>query len=647
MDVQRLSPQVSTYLIAEKANENDPMRRFDSDSIAMIPTSQRDFKMIFMSASYSNRNPSNDFRTQNATIASVQLSCRTLQTARVTASLRKALSSMKIHSWKTDYALKDVSSVPIDTADNMFEKVESKQVAWYQEFSSVGPILNDKDIFLYNKLLAKIRIDDSLNDMLGLMLHGVSLFCYNMQYGTTDDHMNLWNRISQARRFASHVKDIPFVFALIPEISYREPMTGKLKRGIGSIVLTTGTKVIVTTDRSYAKRCSKKVIYINFRHQLASLRPPDTIQIGEVSLRVRKVIKLSLECDVLMGGKILPKTEVHLPAHVRPDLSRPSREELEDLTFLIGNGINCMILPIAGNESYLGSIKTALHLFEFDEMHILARVREMELLEDEHAKWIAANYEGVILITGSCPCSEIPLHEKVKNFMKVMYDMQKPIILQCIHNKSCSKGVQFDCRNLDFDYFFYYPDGYYLSDCESTPHLQLVQRSVQSDTIKIIEDIAQQKLSEPFVDKSFSGSDSMARVIAKASYEFNAKAILICSSTGRMAMKVSHFRPKCPIIVLTKNQRVTRYLKVFYNIRIAFYVEMAEAKNLSRSDLLVARLLHGLVHGLSLHIFEHDDVIIFCYKDPADVAFANVMIPFQVDAKTVRGHFESLEAKTK
>lgn len=169
MDVQRLSPQVSTYLIAEKANENDPMRRFDSDSIAMIPTSQRDFKMIFMSASYSNRNPSNDFRTQNATIASVQLSCRTLQTARVTASLRKALSSMKIHSWKTDYALKDVSSVPIDTADNMFEKVDSKQVAWYQEFSSVGPILNDKDVFLYNKLLAKVRIDDSLNDMLGLM----------------------------------------------------------------------------------------------------------------------------------------------------------------------------------------------------------------------------------------------------------------------------------------------------------------------------------------------------------------------------------------------------------------------------------------------------------------------------------------------
>lgn len=55
------------------------------------------------------------------------------------------------------------------------------------------------------------------------------------------------------------MKDIPFVFALIPEISYREPMTGKLKRGIGSIVLTTGTKIIVTTDRSYAKRCSKKV----------------------------------------------------------------------------------------------------------------------------------------------------------------------------------------------------------------------------------------------------------------------------------------------------------------------------------------------------------------------------------------------------
>ena len=57
---------------------------------------------------------------------------------------------------------------------------------------------------------------------------------------------------------------------------------------------------------------------------------------------------------------------------------------------------------------------------------------------------------------------------------------------------------------------------------------------------------------------TLSTSESIASSAVKTAIDVKAKALIVCSESGTTATQVAKFRPNCPIIVLTANERVAR-----------------------------------------------------------------------------------------
>lgn len=56
---------------------------------------------------------------------------------------------------------------------------------------------------------------------------------------------------------------------------------------------------------------------------------------------------------------------------------------------------------------------------------------------------------------------------------------------------------------------------------------------------------------------------ALAIAAVEASTKLMATAIIVVTSTGRSAKQIAHYRPRCPIVAVTRNFQIARQLQLY------------------------------------------------------------------------------------
>ncbi|KAH8405373.1 hypothetical protein KR222_008605 [Zaprionus bogoriensis] len=403
-------------------------------------------------------------------------------------------------------------------------------------------------------------------DLKMYLLSGIRCFMLDLFCGPLKENQDLIVQLREAEITVSKEYGFPVVSTIVAKLSPRYQYTGYLEDStVESIDLPFGTKVILTTDRTYSRRCTGQLIYVNARFLLFSVRRFDIIPIGqEIQLKVRSVRQDHMLCCVCRAGALHSYMPVLFPK--RCARYSVSYEEVEDLTFAREVGLNVIISNVAGSVAYVDNMEFVMQTLQCQNMRLFARVVLNEMMGcKEELNWIAERYDG-FLVEFAKPENAPDIMQMCRNaecFMQLAYAAKKPIILD---------PWQINVQNLRIDpshyyYAFYYPDKYLVKSKHTFKvfYFNFLQSA-------IFEQISRTALAKmPMCDSSHTGADGLARAVVTASMEIQAKAIVVCGVTTRMVQKISHFRPQAPIIFISHMRSAEDYASVFHNVTMVSF----------------------------------------------------------------------------
>ncbi|KAG9538170.1 pyruvate kinase, partial [Aureobasidium melanogenum] len=106
-------------------------------------------------------------------------------------------------------------------------------------------------------------------------------------------------------------------------------------------------------------------------------------------------------------------------------------------------------------------------------------------------------------------------------------------------------------------------------------------------------------------------TESCAMAAVSASLEQNAGAILVLSTSGNTARLISKYRPVCPIIMVSRNSRATRYSHLYRGVWPFHYPEQKpDFKQVSWQEDVDKRLRWGIKHAIDLGILTKGDPVV-------------------------------------
>jgi pyruvate kinase len=106
-------------------------------------------------------------------------------------------------------------------------------------------------------------------------------------------------------------------------------------------------------------------------------------------------------------------------------------------------------------------------------------------------------------------------------------------------------------------------------------------------------------------------TESCAMAAVSASLEQNAGAILVLSTSGKTARLISKYRPVCPIIMVSRNARASRYSHLYRGVWPFHYPEeKPDFKQVSWQEDVDKRLRWGIKHAIDLGILTKGDPVV-------------------------------------
>ena len=388
---------------------------------------------------------------------------------------------------------------------------------------------------------------------------GMNVCRLNFSHGTHEEHAKKIEIIKQIRE----ERKIPLPILLDtkgPEFRTKTYKDGK-------ITLKRGDKFTFTTDDIVGDETRVSVTY---KHIAEVMNKGDLIYLnnGLMVFEVDEVVGNDVITTVLEGGETSNNKSMFFPDK-ELKLEFLSEKDKADILFGIEQDVDFIALSFVSCKEDLLSVRKFISENGGKDIDIIAKIENRRgvnnLLE------IAEVSDGIMIARGDLGV-EIP-YEELPNIQKWIIDTCRKIGKRCItatemlesmiHNPRPTRAEISDVANAVYDGSSAVmlsgetAAGAYPIEAVKSMAKIVSQAEINTEYIQVIE-------NDEFIISTIG--EALSHSACTLAHDLGAKAIIVCTRTGKTARMVSRFRPKVPIIGLTANEKAYHKLALSWGV---------------------------------------------------------------------------------
>lgn len=457
-----------------------------------------------------------------------------------------------------------------------------------------------------------------------LIENGMNIARLNFSHGTHEYHAETIELVRKAA-----VEEWPHAVAVALDTKGPEIRTGLLKGGgTAEISLSKGDILKLTTDKAFFAEGDNTTLYVDYENITKVMKEGGIIYVddGLISLKVREIGSNYLLVEVLNDSKLGSKKGVNLP-NVEVDLPAVSEQDKKDILFGVKHEVDMIFASFIRKAQDVRDIRHLLGT-KGQGIKIIAKIENHEGVKKFDEIMEAA--DGIMVARGDLGI-EIP-PEKVFLAQKMMIGRcnknGKPVICatqmleSMIKNPRPTRAESSDVANAILDG----------ADCvmlsgETAKGIYPVQAIAMMHKIcrEAEAAIYHRQLFDDLrhtMNRVADTHETTAIAAVAASFTANAACIICLTHTGKTAEVVSRFRPRCPIIVVTRDALVARQMHLYRGCFPLIYDKPPQDNVLEEHD---ERLEFALDMGKRMGFLKLGNAFVFVSGWKAGAAHTNTI----------------------
>lgn len=446
---------------------------------------------------------------------------------------------------------------------------------------------------------------ESEEQLCALMLAGMNVARLNFSHGTHEEHKVRIDRIKKVREELG----LPVAILLDtkgPEYRIRTFEDGK-------ILLKDGDTFTFTTDEIIGNQERVAVSYKNLHNDL-EVGNKIYVNNGLVHFIVEKIEGHDIICKVTAGGELSNRKSMSFPGKVLKQVYL-SEADKADLLFGIEQDVDFVACSFVSCKQDLDDVRAFLDAHTTDDnISLIAKIENQHGVDNIDE--ICQACDGIMIGRGDMGV-EIPFEELPK--------IQKQLITQC---RLLGKRVITATEMLESMIYNPRPTRAEISDVanavyDGTSAIMLSGETAAGkypvlavETMAKIAETTEKNINyrKRFFNTEFkiqNSVDAVSHATCSMAINLDARAIVVCSLSGRTARMVSRFRPPVDIIGICVDQKSVRKLSLSWGVTpvlgeavpttdVLFYSAYKTAKkvfDLKKGDKIV--ITGGQINGCS------------------------------------------------
>ena len=392
-----------------------------------------------------------------------------------------------------------------------------------------------------------------------MCLAGMNVARLNFSHGSHDEHKRKIGLIKQVRQKLN----MPIAILLDtkgPEYRIKTFADGK-------VTVKAGQTFTFTTEDCVGDETRVAVNYTNLHNEMVP-GGEITVYNGMVKFRVQKIKGFDIICKCEVGGEMSNRKSMSFPNKV---MSGPylSEQDKADILFGIKHGVDFVAASFVSTRQDVQDIRDLLDANGGEDIEIIAKIENQAGVDN--VEDICQVAGGVMIARGDLGV-EIPfvrLPDVQKRLSKTCRMLGKRVIIatemleSMIHNPRPTRAEISDVANAVY---------------EGTSCIMLSGESAAGkypvEAVRTMAEIAEYTEQHNdyvtrFRNLEFNGKDNLDKIshaVCSMAVDVEAKAVVVCSVSGKTALLVSRFRTPVDIVGMTTDVKIWRRLSMSWGV---------------------------------------------------------------------------------